>query len=190
MTCTYHGGKTEARRKVFHELERHSAKCVRCSHQLARVEPLPELPPVREEPRPPAAPRTPAPLPPPMFGGPEGLEVAGQEIEAYTRNAPSEVWPAPPPVPAQEETQPVTVSRRLAIIRGCKTPATAAGGTVPTPRYAAALAALDQCWDARPRAFSAERELYELHELKAARAEVRAAWIEAAQLYGIDPDKT
>ena len=45
------------------------------------------------------------------------------------------------------------------------------------------------CWDGRPRAFTPEREHFEKHELKEARAEVRAAWIEAANLHGISPDR-
>lgn len=61
--------------------------------------------------------------------------------------------------------------------------------TVTTPRYEAAKAALAACWDGRPKAFTQEREHFEKHALKEARAEVRAAWIEAAHRYGIDPDR-
>jgi hypothetical protein len=61
--------------------------------------------------------------------------------------------------------------------------------SVTTPRYEAAKAAFTACWDGRPRAFTPEREHFETHDLKAARAEVRAAWIEAANLHGISPDR-
>lgn len=70
-----------------------------------------------------------------------------------------------------------------------RTPAPEGAPTVTTPRYEAAKAALAACWDGRPRAFTPEREHFEKHELKEARAEVRAAWIEAANLHGISPDR-
>lgn len=60
--------------------------------------------------------------------------------------------------------------------------------SITTPRYEAAKAALAACWNGRPKAFTPEREHFELHELKNARAEVRAAWIETANLHGISPD--
>lgn len=69
-----------------------------------------------------------------------------------------------------------------------RTPAPPNGPSVTTPRYEAAKAALAACWDGRPRAFTPEREHFETHDLKEARAEVRAAWIEAANLHGISPD--
>lgn len=69
------------------------------------------------------------------------------------------------------------------------TPHTPHGQSVTTPRYEAAMAALAACWDGRPRAFTPEREHFETHDLKEARAEVRAAWIEAANLHGISPDR-
>jgi hypothetical protein len=70
-----------------------------------------------------------------------------------------------------------------------KTPAAPSSQSVTTPRYEAARAALAACWDGRPKVFTPEREHFETHELKEARAEVRAAWIEAATLHGIDPDR-
>lgn len=81
-------------------------------------------------------------------------------------------------------------SRALAASRYCRksTPATPDTRNVTTPRYEAARAALDACWSRRPRVFTPERERFELHELKEARVEVRAAWLEAAALYGINPD--
>lgn len=81
---------------------------------------------------------------------------------------------------------------RTLIQTRCKTrtPATLNHQSITTPRYEAAKTALATCWDGRPKAFTPEREHFETHDLKDARAEVRAAWIEAANLYGIDPDRT
>ncbi|MFK0005008.1 hypothetical protein [Paenarthrobacter sp. NPDC090522] len=69
-------------------------------------------------------------------------------------------------------------------------PTTPTRESITTPRYEAAKTALAACWGGRPKAFTPEREHFELHELKDARAEVRAAWIEAANLHGINPDLT
>ena len=80
-------------------------------------------------------------------------------------------------------------SRALAASRcHTRTPAALDSQTVITPRYEAARAALDACWSQRPRVFTPERERFERGELKDARAEVRAAWLEAAALHGINPD--
>ena len=70
-----------------------------------------------------------------------------------------------------------------------RTPATPPRESITTPRYEAAKTALAACWDGRPRAFTPEREHFEMHELRDARAEVRAAWVEAANLHGINPDR-
>lgn len=73
--------------------------------------------------------------------------------------------------------------------RHLKAPTIPDGRPTTTPRYAAALAAVADAWEPRPMVFTPERELFEMGELKAARAEVRAAWIEAAALFGITPDQ-
>ena len=70
-----------------------------------------------------------------------------------------------------------------------RAPATPHPPSVTTARYEEAKKALADCWDGRPKAFTPEREHFEKHELRAARAEVRAAWIEAAALHGISPDR-
>lgn len=86
-----------------------------------------------------------------------------------------------------------TAARRRVVYDGqpCPYIIEAGGGRVPvtTAHYEAATAALTAAWERRPPANTPERELYELVNLKEARAEVRAAWIEAAQQFGIPPDK-
>lgn len=81
---------------------------------------------------------------------------------------------------------------RTQIQARCATRAPAASHTptVTTTRYEKAKDALAACWARRPKAFTPERETFEKHELKEARAEVRAAWIEAARMHGISPDRT
>ena len=87
-----------------------------------------------------------------------------------------------------------TAARRRVVYNGqpCPYIIEAGGGRVPvtTARYEAARAALTAAWDSRPPANTPERELYELVNLKDARTEVRAAWIEAAQQFRISLDKT
>lgn len=96
-----------------------------------------------------------------------------------------------PTIPAAEEMEPTMKSRTLVTsCRHPKAPTTPDGRLITTPRYAAALAAVAAAWERRPSVFTPERELFEMGELKAARAEVRAAWIETAALFGITHDQT
>lgn len=191
----YQGAKTDVRRELHRQLQRHHAVCLRRSNRQAQAElasastELPQpLQPTAEKPASHSLPSY-QPPPAPIFGGTPGLEAATREIEAFSRNAPLSQWPSPPTIPAQEEEKNMSVTAKLAHLRSAKNPTTPTGQIVTTPRYAAALAALQRCWEARPPAFSPGREIWEAHEHKEARAEVRAAWIEAAQLYGIDPDR-
>ena len=59
---------------------------------------------------------------------------------------------------------------------------------VSSPRYDAAKLALSQAWEHRPPVCTWERALYEKTTLPAVRAEVRAAWLETADQWGIQPD--
>lgn len=70
-----------------------------------------------------------------------------------------------------------------------RTPTSPPPQSVTTARYEEAKKALAACWDGRPKAFTPERERFENHELRAPRAEVRVAWIEAAALHGVSPDR-
>lgn len=67
---------------------------------------------------------------------------------------------------------------------------TTAGQRVPvtTARYRAALAALAAAEAAAPCLLLPEHLIYNAAVLRPARAEVRAAWLEAAAAFGIDPD--
>ncbi|WP_026821117.1 hypothetical protein [Arthrobacter castelli] len=60
---------------------------------------------------------------------------------------------------------------------------------VTTDRYKAAIATLEETWNNRPPAATAERANYEAHQMRPARAEVRSAWIDAAHQHGIPPDQ-
>lgn len=66
---------------------------------------------------------------------------------------------------------------------------TGEGRPITSERYAAALRALSQAWAQRPAACTPEREGYESGPLRQARREVRAAWLEVASAFGIDPDE-
>lgn len=88
---TYRGAKTEARSRHFAALERHSAECIQRSQEPA-TPPMPK----------PETSRPQEPLPPPLYGGPEGLEAAADEIAAFSRNAPKNEWPELPAQPTPE----------------------------------------------------------------------------------------
>lgn len=59
---------------------------------------------------------------------------------------------------------------------------------VTSTRYRAALAALDTAERRAPCLLLPEHVPYNAAVLRPARAEVRAAWIEATEFLGIDPD--
>lgn len=67
---------------------------------------------------------------------------------------------------------------------------TTTGKRVPvsTPRYRAALEAQAAAEAAAPCILLPEHLLYNAAVLRPVRDEVRAAWIEAAEAFGIDPD--
>lgn len=60
--------------------------------------------------------------------------------------------------------------------------------SVSSPRYEAAKLALNEAWEHRPPAYSRERAIFEKDVMPEARAEVRAAWLETAEQWGIEPD--
>ncbi|PYI67664.1 hypothetical protein CVV68_09525 [Arthrobacter livingstonensis] len=60
--------------------------------------------------------------------------------------------------------------------------------TVSSPRYEAAQLALSEAWEHRPPAYSWERAVFEYAVMPAARAELHAAWLEAAEQWGIGSD--
>ncbi|GAB3252269.1 hypothetical protein [Arthrobacter pigmenti] len=51
------------------------------------------------------------------------------------------------------------------------------------------MTALEETWNNRPPACTADRADYDAQQMSAARAEVRAAWCEAARQHGIPPDQ-
>ncbi len=71
----------------------------------------------------------------------------------------------------------------------CIIEATGERTPITSNRYEAAQRALREIWEQRPRPQSPERENWEAGPLKAARREVRAAWLETAGSYGINPDR-
>lgn len=60
--------------------------------------------------------------------------------------------------------------------------------SVSSPRLEAAQLALSEAWEHRPPAYSWERAVFEKVVIPAARAELYAAWLEAAEQRGIASD--